>query len=297
VVFLVQGEQRSECGMGSESAVLAGTRANRRKQIREALLDQMWKGLCIAALLGAPASASRALFTGWLHLYTFHVVLALVIVVVHACRSRMPFGVKATGLILILSCVGVAAVFRSGLLGLGLWWLLLSSLVAGLLFSIRWGIVLAVVTCCIVVAAGVGFVTGILTMPFDANAYLAQPSSWATLLFAGALMPLFVFQAIAVYQKAMSDLLEEVGRQHDQQTILVAQAVAEIKTMRGVIAICAQCKKIRNDMGYWEQLEAYLEDHSEAQFTHSLCHPCGEALYGALWRTAMRRRESDPGPS
>jgi hypothetical protein len=283
--------------MGSESAILAGTRSNRRQQIREALLAQMWQGLFVAALLGAPASASRALFTGWLHLYTFHVVLALAIVVVHACRSRIPFGVKATVLILILALVGGAAVFRSGLLGLGLWWLLLSSLVAGLLFSIRWGIVLAGVTCGMVVTAGVGFVTGRLTLPFDANAYLAQPSAWATLLCAGALMPLFVFQAIAVYQKAMADLLEAVGRQHDQQTLLVAQAVAEIKTMRGMIAICTQCKKIRNDRGYWEQLEAYLEEHSEAQFTHSLCHPCGEALYGELWRMAMRRRESDPGAS
>jgi ABC-type uncharacterized transport system permease subunit len=207
----------------------------------------------------------------------------------------MPCGVKATVLILTLAVVGGAAVFRSGLLGLGVWWLLLSSLVAGLLLSIRWGIILAGVTCGMVVAAGAGFVTGSLTLPFDANAYLAQPSSWATLLFAGALMPLFVFQAIAVYQKAMADLLEEVGRQHDQQTMLVAQAVAEIKTMRGMIAICTQCKKIRTDTGYWEQLEAYLEDHSEAQFTHSLCHPCGEALYGELWRTAMRRRESAPG--
>jgi hypothetical protein len=118
--------------------------------------------------------------------------------------------------------------------------------------------VLAGVTCGIVVAAGVGFVTGILTLPFDANAYLAQPSSWATLLVAGALMPLFFFQAIAVYQKVMADLLEAVGQQHDQQTLLVAQAVAEIKTMRGMIAICTQCKKIRNDRGYGEQLEVYL---------------------------------------
>jgi hypothetical protein len=283
--------------MGSEAAVLAGTRANRRQQMREALLAQMWQGLCIVALLGAPASASRALFTGWLHLYTFHVVLALVIVGVHACRARMPFGVKATVLILILAVVGGAAVFRSGLLGLGLWWLLLSSLVAGLLFSIRWGLVLAGVTYGLVVAAGVGFVTGSLTLPFDANAYLAQPSAWATLLCAGALMPLFIFQAIAVYQKAMADLLDDVGRQHDQQTLLVAQAVAEIKTLRGVLVMCSQCKKIRNDRGYWEQLEAYLEDHSEAQCTHSLCHPCGEALYGELWRMAMRRRESEPGSS
>jgi len=283
--------------MGRAAAGVTGTRAKRQQQIREALLAQMWQGLVVTALVGAPASASRALFTGWLHLYTFHVVLALVIVVVHACRARLPFGVQATGLILLLAVVGVVAVFRSGLLGLGLWWLLLSSLVAGLLLSIRWGIVLAVVTGGVVVAAGVGFVTGLLTLPFDAHAYLAQPSAWATLLCAGALMPLFVFQAIAVYQKATADLLEEVGQQHDQQTRLVAQAVAEIKTLRGVLAMCTQCKKIRNDRGYWEQLEAYLEEHSEAQVTHSLCHPCGEALYGELWSMAMRRRASEPGAS
>src|SRR5262245_28304925 len=283
--------------MGRQSAVLAGTRAKRQTQIREALLTQMWQGLFVTALVGAPASASRALFTGWLPLYTFHVVLALVIVVLHACRARIPFGVKATILILILAVVGVVAVFRAGLLGLGLWWLLLSSLVAGLLLSIRWGIVLAVGTCAMVVAAGVGFVTGRLTLPFDANAYLAHPASWATLLCAGALMPLFFFQVIAVYQKATADLLEAVGQQHDQQTLLVAQAVAEIKTMRGMIAMCTQCKKIRNERGYWEQLEAYLADHSEAQVTHSLCHPCGEALYGELGRTAMRRRASEPGSS
>src|SRR5262249_52850164 len=95
--------------MGRESAVLASTRAKRRQQIREALLAQMWQGLVVAALLSAPASASRALFTGWLHLYTFHVGLALAIVVVHACRVSMPFGVKATVLILILAVVGVVA--------------------------------------------------------------------------------------------------------------------------------------------------------------------------------------------
>jgi hypothetical protein len=44
--------------------------------------------------------------------------------------------------------------------------------------------------------------------------------------------------------------------------------------------ICASCKKIRDDKGYWKQLEEYIEKHSEAQFSYSLCEECAEKLYG-----------------
>jgi hypothetical protein len=48
-------------------------------------------------------------------------------------------------------------------------------------------------------------------------------------------------------------------------------ALADVRTLRGLIPICAWCKKIRNDHGYWEQLELYLTNHSEADFTHGMC--------------------------
>src|SRR5215831_4466003 len=50
-------------------------------------------------------------------------------------------------------------------------------------------------------------------------------------------------------------------------------ALAHVRTLRGLIPICAWCKRIRNDSGYWEQLELYLKNHSEADFTHGMC-PC-----------------------
>lgn len=53
----------------------------------------------------------------------------------------------------------------------------------------------------------------------------------------------------------------------------------EIKTLRGIIPICARCKKIRDDDGYWTQVEKYIEYHSYAQFSHGLCEECGDALY------------------
>lgn len=52
------------------------------------------------------------------------------------------------------------------------------------------------------------------------------------------------------------------------------QTLAEVKTLKGLLPICCVCKKIRDDQGYWEQVEAYLEKHTEAEFTHGYCPSC-----------------------
>jgi PAS domain S-box-containing protein len=57
-------------------------------------------------------------------------------------------------------------------------------------------------------------------------------------------------------------------------------ALAKVKTLSGLLPICASCKKIRDDHGYWTQLEAYIRDHSEAEFSHSICPECKRKLYG-----------------
>jgi PAS domain S-box-containing protein len=56
-------------------------------------------------------------------------------------------------------------------------------------------------------------------------------------------------------------------------------ALAEIKTLEGIIPICSSCKKIRDDKGYWEQIESYIRRHSDARFSHGICPECAEKLY------------------
>lgn len=55
---------------------------------------------------------------------------------------------------------------------------------------------------------------------------------------------------------------------------------AEVKLLRGLLPICASCKEIRDDKGYWHQIEAYIESHSDVMFSHSICPKCEEELYG-----------------
>jgi PAS domain-containing protein len=56
-------------------------------------------------------------------------------------------------------------------------------------------------------------------------------------------------------------------------------ALGNVKTLRGLLPICASCKRIRDDKGYWNQIEAYIRDHSEAEFSHGICPECNRKLY------------------
>ncbi|MCP4155788.1 MAG: response regulator [bacterium] len=61
--------------------------------------------------------------------------------------------------------------------------------------------------------------------------------------------------------------------------IELKKAREEIKSLRGILPICARCKKIRDDNGYWKQVEVYVEKHSDATFSHSICPECFKKLY------------------
>lgn len=67
-------------------------------------------------------------------------------------------------------------------------------------------------------------------------------------------------------------------------------ALNEVKTLNGLLPICAGCKKIRDDQGYWKQVEMYLEENFEATFSHGMCPDCSEALYGdKRWYQKMKK--------
>ena len=57
------------------------------------------------------------------------------------------------------------------------------------------------------------------------------------------------------------------------------EALAQIKTLSGIVPICSHCKKIRDDAGYWNQVEAFVASHTEARFTHGICPECMAKLY------------------
>src|SRR5215472_7316079 len=70
------------------------------------------------------------------------------------------------------------------------------------------------------------------------------------------------------------------------------EALTNIKTLQGLLPICAACKKIRDDQGYWHQVEEYISQHSGAEFTHGICPDCIRTHYGHLMRGSRRATPS-----
>jgi len=72
-------------------------------------------------------------------------------------------------------------------------------------------------------------------------------------------------------------------KREEQERIKLIQdltdALTQVKTLGGLLPICASCKKIRDDKGYWQQVETYIKQHSNADFTHGICPECAQRLY------------------
>ena len=77
----------------------------------------------------------------------------------------------------------------------------------------------------------------------------------------------------------MSNELANMARDLRRKNTELQQAQAQIKTLQGILPICMHCKEVRNDEGYWMQLEEYITTHSDAQLSHGICDKCMETYY------------------
>jgi DNA-binding response OmpR family regulator len=89
--------------------------------------------------------------------------------------------------------------------------------------------------------------------------------------------------------KRAEDALREKEREQQKLILELREALAEIKTLRGLIPICAWCKKVHDDEGYWNQLEAYISKHTDAVFSHGICPECAEKYSAEIKKLSKNR--------
>lgn len=70
------------------------------------------------------------------------------------------------------------------------------------------------------------------------------------------------------------------------------EALNDVKILKGFLPICANCKNIRDDQGYWNQVEKYISCHSEAKFTHGICPKCANQLYPDLYKEVASNKKN-----
>jgi len=93
------------------------------------------------------------------------------------------------------------------------------------------------------------------------------------------------------------DISDRIKLENDREALIteLQKALADIRTLHGILPICSFCKKIRDDKGAWKQLEAYICDHTDAQLSHGLCEECAAKMYPKYFRKSDANGESDYG--
>jgi hypothetical protein len=92
------------------------------------------------------------------------------------------------------------------------------------------------------------------------------------------------------------DITERKNAERDRLALIsdLRRALDEVETLRGLLPICASCKKIRDDKGYWNHIEVYISSHSQVDFTHTLCPECIRHFYPEYWRKMQEQSNKHP---
>jgi ligand-binding sensor domain-containing protein len=106
-----------------------------------------------------------------------------------------------------------------------------------------------------------------------------QPHFYESYWFYGVVIVSLIGIIYGLYRFRVWQLIQKEKELQDG----IQEALANVKTLSGLLPICANCKKIRNDKGYWDQIEGYIQKHSDAQFTHGICPECAEKTYNDVY--------------
>jgi len=92
-------------------------------------------------------------------------------------------------------------------------------------------------------------------------------------------------EILEAHERIQKDMAARKQAEEDRERLIreLQEALAKVKMLSGMLPICSSCKRIRDDQGYWQRIEEYIRDHSEANFTHSVCQDCARKLYPELY--------------
>lgn len=194
--------------MEPDTSQLSSALKRQLVSLRGELANRLLRGVFWIGMLVVPLSLSRATTTGWLPIYSLHLAVGALYLVLTLLRRRLPTWLKAGAVVATLFTVGVAGVLSLGLAAPSLWWLMGSLIVANVLLPKRGAQAMVVAAVVAMAAAAVAFTTGWLDLGVDLNTYVREPTAWATLLLGTGGFVAVVFQAVSVYNRSVSLAVE-----------------------------------------------------------------------------------------
>lgn len=121
-----------------------------------------------------------------------------------------------------------------------------------------------------------------IQLKYDPGISRAKLLRWSSFIGAGAL---FCFTLFYLWTRSLQREISARKQIEEERNILITQlkkSLNDVKTLRGFLPICSHCRKVRQDSGYWQQIETYIQEHTDAQFSHGICPDCMRKLYPDL---------------
>jgi hypothetical protein len=215
---------------------------------------------------------------------------------------RISYALRVGIILVIIYGLGVVDLFNSSLSGDSELFFLAFSAMTTLLLGRRWGILALALCVATMVAFGGAYSAGLLAIPVEKLVHgNTALSSWlnsaVALLLLSALLVLsqnyLVRHLLTAFTRSReltreleTDIAERVQAEKEREKLIheLEDALARVKTLSGLLPICASCKRIRDDGGEWHELEVYVRDHSDADFSHGICPECADKLYPGFFK-------------
>ncbi len=181
--------------------------------IRHTFTNSLWRSFALIALIAVPLSVLRSFNTGWLAVYTVHVAVGILLVCGALVCHKLPLRLKGGLLILVFWSVGLPGALTFGFASPGVWWLVLSCLVAHVLYQAKVALFLALATFLSMIGTAFGFMSGYLSIPVSISRYVTDSASWATYIIVNCIVFFVVVRTFISYTASLQATTQHQFRQ------------------------------------------------------------------------------------
>lgn len=234
--------------------------------------------LIIIALIGGAFSVIN-FYRGVIALAVVEVVVMLIcVVLIFMMRHAMFFDFVRMVFVVMACTFGIAAAAIPNTHSTIFVWNAIVPVFAFFLLGKRWGIIISIV---FLPVATILFLWHHMSGP-SSLPLTALSNIFICVLFIAVLTLYYEITRAETEEALKKDITarKQAEREKEKLIIELQNALTDVKTLSGLLPICASCKKIRDDKGYWNQIEGFIQKHSEAKFSHSICPECELKLYG-----------------
>lgn len=281
------------------------------RQHNVALLGNSVVAVCAVVLLWRQIPG--LLLTSWITAMT--IVLLIRFYILHQYKSKktaiLPprkyfwrIGISSSANGILWGILGIYAIYNVPLIYFSIVLIILAGLVAGavatnavsipIFFGFTLPIFLPIIISLLISEQFEYIVLGVLTLGY--LGFMTQSALQSNKVILKAMIlgyeNLQLLDDLQKEKAQVMDLNKQLGldiekrkQTEKEKELLISElqkALHEVKTLSGLIPICAQCKKVRDDKGYWNQIESYILKHSDVDFSHSICPECAEELYPGM---------------